>query len=378
MTFVIAPFLMLFTAANNVADDANDTSSKRPTDSSSVSVDRQRPHNAVPAGLPFPALTSLATHLNAVELQSSWGYAMERNVARWKLIRESFAGRLPRAWHHNQSDGHASFRVMDLGADQGYFTMSMMRLLSAVAHMKHRRDVVTGFAVEKGGFGGAFWRQKEFSAASRSVHDEIREHFIAERKQQSASVSGTGVSHLHLHQLWICPKTITLPFLLSSLLHAAPSSSSCKVSVMLALSMLHWVEGVDGVDGFRRTICTLASAADSLIVELPHPSAKKTFGEKRYRGWYSRNPNRNITALLEETVSMCPSILASLLPKNDEPAGFFVRSCTFHVDTVGRTPWGRSLFREIHRIDQNCSKVPPASASSGDACVTAFGCFEVV
>ncbi|CUG89221.1 Hypothetical protein, putative [Bodo saltans] len=427
---LIAALCMVASQSKEEVEEVNDirTAGGAPP-SSSTDTMRAPP---VHARLGAPHL-SISEALQTAQLASSWGYATERNAARWKLIRASFAARLPTVWRTGyninistpqQQQHHRTLRVMDLGADQGYFTVSMMRLLQTVLTSMHHNDngrrddkgiasdsttrlrpqqsTVVGFAVEKGGFGGAFWRQKEFAAASRSVHDEIREHFIAEKATQTQNNTGVTVEE----QLWICPTTITLPFLQSSLLQCTqePSSlslsSSCKVSVILALSMLHWVEGVDGVDGFRATICTLASAADSLIVELPHPSAKKTFGEKRYRGWYSRNPNRNVTALLEETAAMCPDILAALLVKKKKSgapsyAGGVVTqsSCTFRLELVGRTPWGRSLFREIHRIDQECRQdgtsrhdavsspsvthvaLPPSE--EGDACITHFGCFEV-
>lgn len=311
-------------------------------------------------------LRSLSESLRNVQLEASWGYAMERNMARWSLIRSSFAQRLPSAWqqqHPMQSTSASNlFSVIDLGADQGYFTLSMMRMLETVSryHRLASNNVspshVKGYAVEKGGFGGAFWREKEFAKSSRSVHDEIRDHFR----------SGRADSH---QRLWICPTTVTLPFLEHSLL----SQPACRASVIMALSMLHWVEGVDGVVGFQKAICLLANAADALVVELPHPAAKKTFGEKRYRGWYSRNVNRNVTALLQETVSLCPRILTSYLLTPQQQQTTY--QCIFRLEVVGRTPWGRSLYREIHRIDRDCNEGLPFERR--DRCTTAFNCTEV-
>jgi hypothetical protein len=277
------------------------------------------------------------------ELNASWGYAVGRNAARWALIRQSLIQSPPLSIlrEQNKEDGgsHGTlFEVVDFGADQGYFTLSTSLLLSALLRYYGRDGYyIRALAVEKGGFGGSFWKAQEMKA--RSVHD------IFTSMAHSMSVDAAV-------RFSLCPTVVNaLTF------HRDMSRAHCQPTVQLLLSMLHWVDGVDGEAGLLRAICNLAKNAEVTFVELPHPAARKTFGVRRYAEWYRREVN--VTKLLQKAV---------------HPANCEARCAT--VDVVGRTPWGKGLFREIHRITNKCRpQIGGKAPSSG--CIALFKCRSI-
>lgn len=276
-------------------------------------------------------------HINAsnVELRESWGYASDRNLRRWKLIRNTLTGNPHPNWAL-QPVGQMT--IVDLGADQGYFSLSMSALIQAM----YPKKLVTTLAVEKGGFGGAFWRAREFKGDKITVHDIIR-----------TKVKSTSDGALRFGTMFLCPTTVSRKFFENAAL-----SATCTVSVTLALSMLHWVEGVDGPSGFENTICLMPQRTDVLILELPHPKARKTFGEQKYKRWYSKHKG-NITALLLESASLCA-------PKSN---------CTFDVSRIGSSPWNNNLARDIFRVDKRCPTFPLTSPQvHATPCVMLYNC----
>lgn len=322
-------------------------------------------NNKVP---PVESLVSVVSQA-AVQVMAniSLGYASGRNQQRWAIIApavvRTFLTSIGRASDENRSIP-AEVVAIDYGADQGFFSaalaqaarLSLERVMPAKLRIltngecavgKHNlatladaqrfatgrnctaNRLVSVLAVEKGGVGGSLWKKK----STLDVHSRLRE--VADRLAVRSSLS-------------ICAAAITASSLAEQL------RRGCSVSVQLVLSMLHWVEGVDSRDDFAKVIGVLARQAALTVLELPHPAARNTYGEHRYRKWYSGPGwSGNVTQLLSAAVELhCP------------------RSC--RVVLLGRTPWGRGLHRELHAI-YNVDLLPPC----GDCCKSALGCNQL-
>lgn len=299
----------------------------------------------------------------------SWGYASERNEARWKLISKSLAERFPTKWvlpaERSNDAPPPPLEAVDLGADQGYFSLSALRLLQTLQRLgtagwasrhqcgkkpvaqplKPQRTLTTEvYAVEKGGFGGSFWKAASFSKSNSTVLDVIREKYKAHSRKSHGAGDNSTSTATYFH---ICPTTIDLSLLRAALPRgqrledgSLRNITAPPTSLLFALSMLHWVAGVDGEQGFADTMCLLGASADVVFVELPHPAARRTFGESRYRKWYRRE--KNVTKLIAKALTSCDRM-------------YHPPECTLSVSVAGRTAWGGHLYREIHRIDRLCT-----------------------
>jgi hypothetical protein len=261
-----------------------------------------------------------------------FGYAAERNEARWAIIRAA----LEKALDGDVVAGQGSLFGVDYGADQGYFALSLAELF----HSRGRNDLkVAVAAVEKGGVGGSIWASRLTSASAKdaqrggnvvrhvTVHDIFRRKAAVAREQLWRNTTEPAIT--------LCAAEISLDVLEN---HAKRCQHRRGVDVQLFLSMLHWVNGVDGRRGLCSAVCSMARSSRITVLELPHPGARRTFGEKRYRKWYGRQ--RNVTRLLEECVARCPAVEFSES----------IRAVEIQVSLLGQTPWGRNLFREIHIV----------------------------
>ena len=228
-------------------------------------------------------------------LPPAWGYAAPRNALRWKLISTYlhilFTSLSPSSPQY----------VTDYGADQGYFSVLTARTFPGT--------IVN--AVDKGAVGGSLWK------SSKKMKDVLE---TAAEKARENGIPST--------RFTIC-RTLIHPSMWRRL-----REEGLTFTVVFVLSVLHWFD-IDGEDGFHGAMRSLFQISRVVIVELPHPDAKGTYGERRYRKWFKRE--RNGTKLLEISASGVPGCKVVLL---------------------GRLPWGEKLFREIHSIE--CpEKSPP-------------------
>jgi len=275
---------------------------------------------------PVVESTRVGTPTQVKRNATSWGYAADRNAARLEVIEpwlRSALSQVCRTRPHQLTG-------IDFGADQGYFSVELAKLLRSVDHCDaHVVGAAQVFAVEKGGPGGTLW-SKTTNATS-----------ILVSKLQSllpADVEG-----------YLCPTEVDR----ATFTTVAPQ---CQPSVQFVLSMLHWVRLVDGVPGLCQAVCGMIRAAAVTVLELPHPRARRTYGESRYRGWYRYESN--LTKLLEGcVVKFCP------------------RCST--VTWIGQTPWGKGLFRELFALSNPCWLAPTEQGSTAACLRGLLGCRKI-
>jgi len=256
---------------------------------------------SVPFAQRLPTMLPPPTDLSRVGKDAfppAWGYAAPRNALRWKLIstylRILFTSLSP------YSSATPQY-VTDYGADQGYFSVLTARTFPGT--------IVN--AVDKGAVGGSLWK------SSKKMKDVLE---TAAEKARENGIPST--------RFTVC-RTLIHPSMWRRL-----REEGLTFTVVFVLSVLHWFD-IDGEDGFHGAMRSLFQISRVVIVELPHPDAKGTYGERRYRKWFKRE--RNGTKLLEISASGVPGCKVVLL---------------------GRLPWGEKLFREIHSIE--CpEKSPP-------------------
>eukprot|EP00759_Apiculatamorpha_spiralis_P031878 PhF_6_TR33614/c0_g1_i2/m.49090 len=226
----------------------------------------------------------------------TWGYSPERNVQRWNVIKPHLIEQFSNAIN-------TAHTVLDYGADQGFFSV-----MSAVLFPN-----ASVFAVEKGSVGGSIWK------SAQSMKDVLE---TAKERAKSFGVAS---------RFFTC-RTNIHPKMWGRALH-----EEVMYSVVYVLSVLHWFD-INGESGFHQHIRTLISTSRVTIIELPHPKARNTFGEKRYRKWFQRESNG--TKLLLTTIETMPS-------------------CKLY--SLGKLPWG-TMFREVHSVvcaHQKTTVVPP-------------------
>ena len=273
-----------------------------------------------------------------------FGYAVDRNKARWELIRRAVAAEF------GLERVGSSLVGVDFGADQGYFALSLAVLFRELRSRSAAHRIAVA-AVEKGGVGGSIWatRLQVLSSGDgrrgSSVHDIFRQKVAAARQLSMWDNAST---------MLLCPAEISSTTIDAMSSRCAGGSTSGgggdggnrhgAVDVQLFLSMLHWVHGVDGERGLCNAVCAMSKSSRLTFLELPHPHAKRTFGEKRYRKWYARE--KNVTRLLERCMEECPapSDVSRSAQCGDDASGVVT------VMKIGQTPWGGKLFREIHLV----------------------------
>lgn len=349
-------------------------------------VDRGTNRSRINAAAPtsFDVLSVARRAVGGMKL--SWGYASSRNEARWAIMAPvvveamfdvarstaapSGAFRCPAAPGAN-SLFSPPLVAIDYGADQGYFSVALAVAAREVVAALCPQSPISGaaspsaaslvLAVEKGGVGGSLWvsRRGAQTAPTGKQRSPNNGHLdVHLRIRDGAARFGVASS------VRVCPVEVTAATWQQwedvSVATSGGSPARCGASVQLALSMLHWVSGLDTRDAFLRGIGDLAAKARLTVVELPHPAARRTFGEKRYRAWYRGDGRENVTALLAEAAAVhCPACRVRLL---------------------GRTAWGdprSGLYRELHAIWNGGSKQESGSgglAQCGACCVEMLHC----
>jgi hypothetical protein len=288
------------------------------------------------------------------------GYAAGRNAQRWAILGPTLARIVCDAVsvsgrRSDGSTGAAAMRVIDYGADQGFF--GIMAARSAIqGRFDAAKTAVEVLAVERGGVGGSLWKKK----GAVNVHDRARAAAVKAgliSSTNSDSRRSAPQPNASLPAFSICPITVTAKTFEGLAGHSA-ASSVCPATVQFVLSMLHWVDGVDGFAGFGTAVCALARNARATFFELPHPRAKGTFGEKRYRAWYEGRAENTTAALVRAIESACPAV-------------------PLRVEHLGGTPWGPAnlrMSRDIQVVWNDNAPSTVDAAATDASCVTLLQC----
>ena len=288
---------------------APDTAAPRVTDGVDVKV------SAAP-----PLTTTAAADADVLP---AWGYASERNKARWSLIRP-ILGEVATVL----SQTPTACTALDFGADQGFFSIATALAL--------RPQNCTVLAIERGGVGGTIFGGKK--KKGMDVHAIIRDRAAKAFPSGRVAVD-------------VCSTIVT-----SKTFERLRSHRPCAPAVVLVLSMLHWVNGVETHLDFAAAVCQVATTARVTVFELPNPLAKGTMGDKRYGRWY-KDSGSNVTRALELALSRCQN------------------GAKLRMSLVGSTPWGKTLTREIHRVDNDGWL--SFDVDGTEACRASLGCPSV-
>jgi hypothetical protein len=176
----------------------------------------------------------------------TWGYNADRNLARFKCIYMYI--------NDLTIEHHGSFTMVDYGADQGFFSISMAHAFPDAVVM----------AVEMGGVGGEIWKKKGQLDVLKIQENKMKEH---------------KVTNVVMCQTKVQPEQFF-----------ALKEKNIQHDFQLVLSIFHWFD-LKTREEFEKTIVTLFHNARRTIIELPTIGdngalIRKQVGYKNFAAWY--------------------------------------------------------------------------------------------
>lgn len=247
-----------------------------------------------------------------------WGYNRDRNTPRWRAIYASIAADQRRMVLPNGQPRH--FTLVDYGADQGYFSISVAKFFPQALVM----------GLEMGGVGGEIWKRNK----RRDGKDVIDADVLA---VQEGKIAELGVKNMLICQTKVEPG------------HFFALNGQRLISdYQLVLSVFHWFRLPDRA-AFERTVTALFRNARTTFIELPTMGdgsalIRKQVGWEFFSKWYD---NRND--------------IAEILSAAAKNQGLQVR-----VTRVIGVRWIR-WEREVFRVDVIPSSASLSSSSPADA-----------
>jgi hypothetical protein len=180
-----------------------------------------------------------------------WGYNADRNVPRWKAIYRSIASD---AFSHDPTH---PLSVIDHGADQGYFAVSMAKFFPHA----------TVIGLELGGAGGMIWVKGKQLAKTDVLRDQ--EGHLDRNQLSNVIICQTRMHQRHFFAL-----------------RAARS----VVDYQLMLSVFHWFD-LKTRDAFEEAVAALFATARTTFIELPIVGDKSKLirdqvGYENFVKWY--------------------------------------------------------------------------------------------
>jgi hypothetical protein len=235
----------------------------------------------------------------------AWGYNSDRNVPRLAAIEAAIAA----DW---KDASGAEFTLVDYGADQGYFSITL-------AHKFPRSRVIS---VEMGGVGGEIWKKKGTLDVIAIQEDMAKQH---------------GVTNMRICQ------TKVLPTMFDAL-----NAANINHRYQLVLSVFHWFE-LPTRAAFEHAITNLFKNAATTFIELPtigdrSAEIRGQVGWKNFERWY--DGRNDIGVILADAA---------------KSANLRVR-----VTMLVSVPWAK-WSRDLYRVDVEGFPVGPSD--SPDDCV---------
>lgn len=180
-----------------------------------------------------------------------WGYNADRNVPRWKAIYRSIASDAV------SQDTSRPLSVIDHGADQGYFSVSMAKFFPHA----------TVIGLELGGAGGMIWVKGKQLAKTDVLRDQ--EGHLDRNEVTNMIICQTRMHQKHFFAL---------------------RDAHSVVDYQLMLSVFHWFD-LKTRDAFEEAIAALFSTARTTFIELPIVGDKSKLirdqvGYENFVKWY--------------------------------------------------------------------------------------------
>ena len=239
------------------------------------------------AGLSSVSLVQSPSALRPGEVPSlhPWGYNKDRNLARWKALYVSIA-----------ADARQRFTLIDYGADQGYFSISVAKFFPDAFVM----------GLEMGGCGGEIWKK----------HCDVL--LIQEQQLLQRRVTNMRICQAKMHQKQF----------------AALAKASMTHDYQFVLSVFHWFD-LKSRDEFEVALVDLLRNAKTTFIELPTigddgPIIRKQVNYESFKKWY--DGRTNIGEIIKQAADR--------------------HSLQVNTTLLVSLPWAQKYTRDVYRVDQ--------------------------